>query len=182
MSEQGGRYQRSVSGMIGALIVTLVAITAFVLFRAANRDDLDVKPEAVDYLGSVKYIQQSGDTVVYPPTLPSHWTPTSADYRPGRVPEWDLGVLTAQDKFVGLREEDAPVEQLVSDYVDENATEGNAVEVHSPVANTWRTFTDSGGDYALATEIGDRALLVFGSADPQEIRDFAATLVTTPVK
>jgi hypothetical protein len=183
VSEQAGRYQRSFSGMIGALVVTLVAITAFVIFRAVNRDDLVVKPEPVDYLGSVKYIQQSGETVVYPATLPSGWIPTSANYRPGRDPTWDLGVLTTADKFVGLSQEDASVEELVDVYVDKDATEGAPVQLQSPLATSWRTFTDSGGDYALAAELGNaKTLLVFGGADPAQIRNFAATLVTTPLQ
>ena len=179
VSEQAGRYQRSFSGLIGALVVTLVAITAFVVFRALNRDDLDVRPEPVDYLGSVKYIRESGGSVVYPRALPSGWVATSADYSPGRNPEWDLGVLTTQDKFVGLHLEDASVEELVGDYVDENATEGDQIQLTSEVATTWRSFTDSGGDYALAAEIGDQTLVVFGSADPSEIRDYTASLLST---
>ena len=53
MSEQPGRYQRSTSGMVGALLVTLLAILAFVAFRACNRTDLEVKPDHVDYLAQV---------------------------------------------------------------------------------------------------------------------------------
>ena len=44
MSEQPGRYQRSMSGMVGALLVTILAIVAFVGFRAFTGSDLDVKP------------------------------------------------------------------------------------------------------------------------------------------
>jgi hypothetical protein len=179
VSEQAGRYQRSFSGLVGALVVTLVVITAFVVFRALNRDDLDVRPEPVDYLGSVKYIRQSGGSGVYPRTLPSGWVATSASYSPGRNPEWDLGVLTPKDKFVGLHLEDTSVEELVSDYVDKDAIEGDPIQLTSDVATTWRTFTDSGGDYALAAEIADQTLVVFGSADPSEIRDYTASLLTS---
>jgi len=182
MSEQGGRYQRSMSGMVGALVVTLVAIGGFVAFRALNRDNLEVRPEPVDYLGSVRYIQKAGDTVAYPSVLPSRWVCTGAGYDPGRVRAWEMGVLTEDDTFVGLREEDASVEGLVHEFVDEDATEGRPVELESALAESWRTFTDRGGDYAVAAEIGDEALLVYGNATRQEINDFAATLVTSPVE
>jgi hypothetical protein len=181
VSEQAGRYQRSTQGLVGALIVTLVVIAAFVAFRALNRDDLEIKPEPVDYLGSVKYIEQSGDSVVYPPALPKGWICTTAHYAPGRHPEWDLGVLTDAGTFVGLREEDAPVDELVRDYVDKNAAEGPPVHLDSPLGRQWRTFTDSGGDYALVVERDDETLIVYGSADDQEIRDFAASLVAGSV-
>lgn len=178
MSEQAGRYQRSTSGLVGALIVTLVVIGAFVAFRALNRERLEIKPEAVDYLGSVRYIEEAGDSVAYPPTLPKGWICTTAHYTPGRDPEWDLGTLTASGKFVGLREEDASVDELVRSLVDENAAEGAPVRLDSPIAPEWRTFTDPGGDYAVVVERDDETLIVYGSAGEQEIRDFAASLVS----
>ena len=71
VSQQPGRYQRSTSGMVGALLVTLLVILAFVAFRALNRSNLDVKPERVDYLAQVRYAQQAGSEVVYPARLPA---------------------------------------------------------------------------------------------------------------
>ena len=71
MSEQPGRYQRSASGMVGAMLVTLLAILAFVVFRACNRTDLEVGPDHVDYLAQVGYAQRSGADLVYPASLPA---------------------------------------------------------------------------------------------------------------
>ena len=88
-------------------------------------------------------------------------------------------MLTSEEKFVGLHLEDASVEEVVRDYVDKEAAEGAPVELGSKVATRWRSFTDSGGDYALAAEIGDRTLVVFGSADPAQIRAYATTLLAT---
>ena len=181
MSEQAGRYQRSMSGMIGALVITLVAITAFVAWRAFTRDDVDVVPEAVDYLATVSYLQDAGLTVVYPPSLPKGWTATSANYSAGRDFSWDMGALTSAGEFAGVRQADASVDALVSEFVDENATEGGTVQLENVVATSWRSFTDSGGDYALAAELPNETLLVYGSADPDEIKDLAASLVTTAV-
>jgi len=177
VSEQAGRYQRSTQGMIGALIVTLVVIGAFVVFRAVNRDDLEIKPEPVDYLGSVRYIEESGESVAYPPKLPEGWICTTAHYSAGRDPEWDMGMLTSGGSFVGLREEDASVEELVSTLVDDNAEEGPPVNLDSPLGDVWRTFTDSGGDYAVALEREDETLIVYGSAPDDQIRDFTESLV-----
>ncbi|MGD9960975.1 DUF4245 domain-containing protein [Nocardioides sp.] len=182
MSEQSGRYQRSMSGMVGALVVTLVAIAAFVAWRALNRNDVDVRPEAVDYLASVSYLQEAGRTIVYPPSLPKGWTATSANYGTGRDLSWDMGALTASDEFAGVRQEDASVDQLVSDYVDPNAEEGEAVQVDGAVATTWRSFSDDGGDFALVAELREETVLVYGSADPDEIEALAASLVTTPLQ
>ncbi len=180
MSEQSGRYQRSMSGMIGALLVTLVAITSFVLWRAINRDDVEISAEPVDYLASVRYLQDGGKTVVHPPALPVGWVATSANYEAGRDFSWNLGTLTPDGQFAGLRQQDASVEQLVSDFVDEDAVEGDPVTLDSELVTSWRSFTDSGGDFGLAAELGEETLLVYGSADQQELKDFASSLVTSP--
>ena len=105
MSEQPGRYQRSTSGMVGALLVTLLVILAFVGFRALNRSDLDVKPEHVDYLAQVGYAQQAGADVVYPARLPSGWYATQVDVlaRAARL-ELELSMLTGDGQYVGLVE------------------------------------------------------------------------------
>ena len=176
MSEQPSRYQRSMSGLVGAMLVTLLAVTAFVAWRAINRDDLEVEPEPVDYLDSVQAVQASGTSVVYPPDLPAGWFATSADYRPGPDLSWAVGTLTAGEAFVGFREEAASVEQLVEDYVDEGATEGDAVRLDSRVSASWRSFTDADGDYALATEGDGTAVLVYGNAEPDEIEALAELL------
>ena len=181
MSEQPSRYQRSMSGMVGALLVTLLAIVAFVAWRALNREELELEPEPVDYLETVRTVQAAGETVPYPASLPDGWIATSAEYRPGRDRSWSVGTLTAQQEFAGLREEDASVDELVSSYVDEDAAEGDLVLLDSPLAGEWRSFTDAGGDYALATTLPDRTtVLVYGSATPEQIRGLAARLVTGP--
>ena len=179
MTDSPGRYQRSFGGMIGAMIVSLALITGFVIFRAINRDNQTVRPEPVDWQGSVRYIQQSGGSVLYPAAQPEGWTATSADYRPGSRPLWDIGFLTADDEFVGLHEEDASVEDLIDELVDEDAVEGDPMELSD--GTQWRSFTDAGGDYALAREEQGESIVVFGTADPQVVDDFALTLTRAPL-
>lgn len=184
MSESSGspgRYQRSTGGLVGAMIVTILVVIAFVAWRAINRDDLAVQPENVDYLGAVREIQDSGASVVYPAALPSGWICTSATYSPGREPGWDVGTLTPDDDFVGLQQSSDSIEELVEAYIDENASEGPTAQVQTDVGSRWRTFTDDGGDFALAAEVGRRSLLVYGSAPRPQVEQFAATLTDAPV-
>jgi len=180
VTDSPGRYQRSFSGMIGAMLVSLALIGGFVLFRAVNRDNQTVRPEPVDWLGSVRYIQDSGASVFYPSPEPEGWTATSADYQPGTRPLWDIGFLTGDGEFVGLHEEDASVAELIDELVDENATEGDPVRLST--GTEWRSFTDAGGDFALAREQGRESIVVFGTADPQVVTDFAATLTRAPIQ
>ena len=60
------------------------------------------------------------------------------------------------------------------------AKEGEPVTLDSPLADEWRSFTDSGGDYALVAEVDDGIVLVVGTAPEQEIQDLTASLTMDP--
>jgi hypothetical protein len=180
VSEQAGRYQRSFSGMIGALLVTLLVIGGFVVFRALNRNEVDERPEPVDYLGTVEVLQEQGLSVAYPPAVPPGWRATSVDFRPGERPAWGVGFLTDDDQFVGIRQEDAPLDDLLTTYVNEHPTELDEVDLPGSVARTWRVFRDDGGDTAYAARVGDDWVLVYGSAPATDIESLVESLSTRP--
>ncbi|MCW2739222.1 DUF4245 domain-containing protein [Nocardioides sp.] len=176
MSEQPSRYTRSFSGMIGALIVTVLFVLAFVLWRGLFRGDADDTPVAVDWQASVALADEADLRVVHPRELPAGWTATSVDLRAGDEPRWGLGVLTEDGDFVGIRQEDASIGDLVEQYVDEEAEAGDDASIPSAVTDTWQTFSDSGGDHGYATEIGDESVLVYGSAPVADLETYLGLL------
>jgi len=181
VSEQGGRYQRSFSGMVGAMIVMVALIVAFVVVRGLNRNDPSIDPERVDYLDVVRGVARAGGApVAYPPELPAGWFATSASF--GVEGIWSLSLLTDEEHFVGVRQSRTAdsVDDLVTTYVDDAAEEGDPVTLDSPLADSWRSFTDSGGDYALVAEVDDSIVLVVGTAPEQEIQDLTASLTMDP--
>lgn len=181
VSERGGRYQRSMAGMIGALIVTLGVIVAYVVFRAVNRDELDYEPEAVDYLVAVEGLQGSGALrPAYPPTLPEGWTATRASYDV-ETRTWTLNLLTDDGSFMGVRQSVLPEDALVEEYVGEDAEEGDELTLESPLARTWTSWSDD-SDYAVVSEVGRNRVLVVGTAGRDEVEDLAASLVVRPVQ
>ncbi len=181
MSESGGRYQRSMSGMVGALLVTLAVILAYVVFRAVNREDLDYQPVAVDYRATVEGLQRAGTfRPAYPPKLPEGWIATKATYDL-EAGTWKLDLLTDEDKYLGVRQARLPRELLVQEYVGSDAKEGEKVELASSFAGEWQSFEDPDGDYAVAAEVRKMVLLVVGTGDEDEIEELAASLVTRPV-
>jgi hypothetical protein len=176
-AEKPGRYQRSAGGMVGALVILLLAIGAFVAFRALTRDQPEIRPEPVDYLETVALAQRGGIDVVYPADLPEGWMATSADVGAESATTWGLAMLTDEDRFVGLRQDD-DLDALLSTYVDERTVEGEPVEVTGTVAPTWRRFTDEGGDTAYAAEAGgpDQWVLVYGSAGSEDLLTLVGSL------
>lgn len=181
-NEKPGRYARSANGLIASLVVTVVAVLAFVGFRAVTSKDLEVRPEPVDYLETVEGAQESGLTLVYPPSLPEGWIATNAAFVRGDRPAFELSILTDDETFIGVRQEDESVADLLETYVDEEAGEQGTTEFDSPIATTWETYTDEGGDTAYATEIGEDTLLVYGSADEDDLRLLLESLTTDPLQ
>ncbi len=170
VSEKPGRYQRSSNGLVGALIVTLLAIGAFVLVRSLARADVEVEREPVDYAAAADAARGAGFDVVAPASLPEGWIATAVDLRQTDPPLWGLGLLTDEDTFVGLRQEDESVEDLVERNIDEDALEGDPLELDSAVGSTWQTWTDEGGDTGYSIEYGDETLLVYGSAPAADLQ------------
>ena len=179
MSEQPTRrYQRSFNGLIGAMIVTVLFVLAFVGWRSLFRNDVDERVEPVDWTESVQVAKQAGLDVVRPRELPDGWTATSVDLRAGDEPRWGLGVLTDEGRFVGIRQQDTSVSDLVETYVDEDASEGDEVRVDSAVSDTWQTWSDDGGDHGYSAEVGDDVVLVYGSAPAADIEAYLGLLIT----
>ena len=176
MSEQPSRYTRSFSGMVGALIVTVLFVLAYVVWRGLFRTDVDATPVAVDWQDSVELADQAGLQVVRPGELPDGWIATSVELRAGDDPRWGLGVLTDVGDFIGIRQQDASVDDLVELYVDEDAEPGDDASVPSEITDTWQTWSDSGGDHAYSTELGDEAVLVYGSAPVDDIESYLGLL------
>lgn len=181
MSEQPGRYQRSFSGLIGAMIATLLAIGAFVAFRAVTRADIEGGPEPIDYLAQVGYAQDAGVEVVYPASLPEDWIATSVELDQGDRPGWGIGLLTDAGDFVGVRQDADSLEALLEEYVDESAVdELTGARVESELGSRWRVFEDDGGDLAYGIVDGERTVLVYGSASEADLELVVGQLTTEP--
>lgn len=176
VSEKPGRYQRSSNGLIGAMIVTLLAIGAFVLMRSVTRADLDVEREPVDYAAAATAARGAGFDVIAPTSLPAGWRTTAVDLQQTDPPLWGLGILTDADKFVGLRQEDRSVQDLVETNIDDDATEGDPLSLDSALGSEWQTWTDEGGDTGYSIEYGDQTVLVYGSAPAADLQDFIGLL------
>lgn len=179
-----GRYQRSSGGLIGAMAVTVVLVLAFVGFRALTSDNRSTPVRTVDYQTAVKAGRADKKLMTLAPErLPSGWKATSASYLTGVSPSWHLGLLTAGDAYVGVEEALTSTDKLAEEHVDVSADRGKDVTIDG---QRWQTWTDSGGDYAVARSlvVSGRTVeswLVVGTAPHEEIRDFAGSLTGQPV-
>lgn len=184
MSEKPGRYQSSAPGLIGAMIVLLLAVGVFVGYRSLFRTELVVEPEALEYLEYVDAAQANGVEVVYPPSLPDGWIATSAGASGADRPVWRLGMLTDDEHFVGVRQEDRSVEEMIEVALGEKAAEeveeGEPIRIPGAVAEQWRTFDAPEEDVLFAAELGEATVLVYGRVDRDTLTDVVESLTTEP--
>ncbi len=179
--EQPGRYQRSTAGLVAAMLVTVVAVGALVLVRDLFRNDLTTRPQPVDYLAAVRYAQESDIEVVYPRSVPEDWIATTAGLTPGEPPAWGVGLLTDEERFVGVRQEQRSLDHLLDTYVDEDTSALPEAGIDSAVADSWQVFEDDGGDRAYAAEVGETVILVYGSAPQADLEQVVGELTTRPL-
>ncbi len=72
MSERAGRYERSFPGMVGAMIVLVLVVVGFVVFRDASRKDPVTRVEPVEYRQPARYAQKQLDfPLLAPQQLPA---------------------------------------------------------------------------------------------------------------
>jgi hypothetical protein len=166
--------------LIGAIIVLLLVVVGFVLFRGAFRDNPEYEPEPIDYRALVLSLQQAGLKPVYPAELPEGWYVKDVGSPLDGEP-FDLAMTTDDGHFAGLHQEDTSIEALVDTVVGTDATEGEQVTIDSDVGSTWRSFSDPGGDHAFAAEVGDDSVLVYGSAPADELREVVESLTTDKI-
>ena len=46
----------------------------------------------------------------------------------------------------------------------------------SDITDTWQTWSDEGGDVGYSTELGDEALIVYGSAPAEDVETYIGLL------
>ncbi|KAA1421329.1 DUF4245 domain-containing protein [Nocardioides humilatus] len=173
-----GKYQRSAGGLLAALVITVVAIGALLWFMGLFRDDVDNRPDRVDYLETVSEAQDAKLSPIYPAELPKGWIATGFDVVPGDNPTFEIRLLTDSDKFIGIRQEAEDVSTLIRQYVDEDASATDIYSARGSVAEAWQGYEDDGGDSAYASEVDGETVLVYGSASAADLREVIDSLTT----
>ena len=174
MSERPARYQRSFSGLVGAMVVLLLVVIGFVVFRGSVRDNQEVPLKAVDYAASLPFIrEQASFPVLAPPSLPEGWKATTLRFDDSRPQSWHLGVHTDEGDYVGIEQARDAVSVMLEEYVDEQAVKGDPVQL---AGATWDTYSDDGGDRAVVRREGGMTILVVATFSEDELHDYVESL------
>lgn len=181
-----GRYNRTFGGLVGAMIVMVVVVVLTWLALGLFRDEAEFEPLPIDYESSVRALVDNDAALAYPEPLPQRWRVNNLAYSPDG-PVFTLALLTDERSFVGVYhapEEVEDVEEVLDRLVDDNAREGDPVELTDGegATSTWQVWTDEGGDTAyvrLAERQGEPVVtMVYGSAPDEDLRTVVASLLT----
>ncbi len=174
MSGKPGRYARSAGGLVAAMVVLVAAVLLVVGYRELFRTDAAVEPEPVDYLDAARGVASVGLPVVAPDPLPDGWVATSADLDRAADrdrPIWRLGILTGDERFVGVRQgERTPEELIETAYPEGDAEPAASTDLPSPVARTWDTWRVD-EELAYTASVAGTVVLVHGSAGADALEE-----------
>jgi hypothetical protein len=170
-----GGYSRSVSGLLGALIMVLILITfIWGLSRFQHRDVPD-PARTIDYSADLSAARTNAPfAVLAPQRAPPGWRATSAHWDgAGPVESWHLGFLTGAGQYVGLEQSNTRPADVVRASTSADQP-GPAISIRG---QQWQTLsTTDGSEHALLRSQGRVTTLVTGTAPTAELRAFVATL------
>ena len=180
VSENAARTQRSVPGMIGAMLVLLLIIGLFVAARSFTRDNQEVPPTPVDYLAAAALAQDLGIAVLYPADLPTGWVVTSVTVPRTVEQAWELGLLTEEGRFIALRQGSGSQPALVRAELGVKAQIEGPVNLPEAEVTGWR-LVQSPDESGLVAPRPGGAVLIYGTADQVALEVLAQTLTPMPL-
>ncbi|WP_370618145.1 DUF4245 domain-containing protein [Mumia sp. Pv 4-285] len=155
-------------------VIGVIVVGLFVVGQIFWGYTPDEKPP-VEYEKTVEDVRQTAPYPVYAPTsLPDGWGANAVTYDTGRSGRWHLGVLTDDDKYIGLEQAIDSAPRMVETYAPEVEQRGD-VEV---AGQTWQLWT-GGGETTFVREEGEMTVLVTGSAPREDIERYIGLLSTS---
>ncbi len=160
--------------MVGAMVLLLLVMGAFVAFRDLNRTEPEDPIKPVEWQDAASYARQEADfDLVAPRRLPDGWIATSVRFDQAQDDQaWHLGMLTQERRYVGLEQTQDPAVTMVEEFLDPEAERGEDVVIDG---RAWQTWSHEDED-ALVSEGSDATALVTGTVSQEELARFAGSL------
>jgi hypothetical protein len=172
------RANRMSAGNMLRSLVPLVVICLVIVGWTTLRQSGDVGVRTVDPSSSVQLAAARASYPLLVPTgLPEDYRPTSARTDAGAAQEGDavtveIGYLTPDEEFAGFVVSDDRRAAPLSSVFD-GAQERGTLDV---AGQEWTRLTTGKGETALSREIDGATVVVFGSADDDELATVAASV------
>jgi hypothetical protein len=149
---------------MGALLLGVVLIGQLV---TVTPDRPEVRVDLGDAVTGAK--ATATFEVIAPAALPDGWIATSARFTPDT---WHLGVLTADDKYIGLEQTSTSARTIIDDFAPKSRAVGDV----QLAGEAWQVRTESDGDRIYVRDLGDTSVLVVSSARRTEVESYISSL------
>lgn len=161
--------------VVGDPLRTTLVVLAIIAILAGAGSLLSSPPgdpvPAVDYQPALSAARDAAPyPVLAPEDLPEGWRANSVRYRIGSD-AWHLGILTDEDRYIGIEQSPDSVEELVEEFAAEAEPAGD-IELGG---QTWALLRTEDRT-TLVRRADDATTLVTGDAPQQSIADLAADL------
>jgi uncharacterized protein DUF4245 len=158
-----GDILRSV-GLLGLILVTLFGVGKLLTVTP------DEPTHPVDYRSAVESSRKVADFDLLAPTkLPQGWRATSVRFDPDA---WHLGVLTADDDYVGLEQVRTGEKRAIERFAEGSRADGSA----TIDGVTWSRRSGPGDDTTYVRREGDMTIVVTGTAPRDDIERYVSSL------
>jgi membrane-bound ClpP family serine protease len=151
-------------GVLGALLIAAFFVGQIMTVKP---DRPESRVELADAVAGAK--ASATYDVVAPRALPTGWIATSTRFGPDA---WHLGVLTDDNKYVGLEQAVSSPKTIVADFAPKSRAAGEVTIAGEP----WMVRTEVDGDRIYVRDFGTTSVLVIGSATRAELERYLASL------
>lgn len=167
------RRNPALSDMLRSVLVLGAIVALFVGVTTLMRDD---PPEAGTEVEYAEVASEASAAVPYPLLVPADvpegWRANSARVVPGEPPSWHLGMLTADDDYIGIEQSHAPVKAMIAKHADGTRPDGTA----DIGGQTWQVRTDGDRETTFVRQHGGATTVVTGDAPRDQIERYIESL------
>ena len=159
------------------VVLSLIVLGIWVFGLLQTETPEDPIGESVPYADTAA---SARDVATYPllapANLPTDWRVNGVRFTPSGTQAWHLGVLTDDDRYIGLEQEKASVDDLLETYA-EGADETGTLDIDGVV---WQRYDGPGKSVTLVQETPDVTTLVTTStALLEDVETFVRRLTTS---
>ncbi len=157
--------------LIGGFILGVYAIGQLLYGNEPEKRNVDFACVALDARKAVDW------PLYTPQSLPAGWTSNYASFEPGENASWRMGVITENDRYLGLEQNALPVKDALEKYAPNSKQTGTA-EI---AGISWDVYEDGNGTTSYIRVEQDRVVLVVSTTEASVAREYIASLGKTDV-
>jgi len=171
------RSSQNVRNLVAAIIATLALVVVIIAIVPRGTPP---ERESIDVAAVAAPIQRSVDTTLIVPAAPVDWLVNEARIEQSTPSEWRIAYAPGENMYIRV------AQGIAADpgWVDRMLVGGVAGDTITLDGVDWtiHTFRDPAKSrnvaYALSTQAGSDAIVVYGVADEELMQTFAASLST----